>query len=143
MPPASRLRTVMTKIGTELTPIVEVVRYFLRLPDEETEDLAAYIEFDAASTITNESIEGSQRSWMPFRVLVYLYINEKDTRVLADLIERVTMRLMTESAIENYRNAFGQDVGFSIEQISLSEVGFGDEFGQAKLTIEVLMHHNT
>ena len=141
LPPSSRIRTVMTKIGTELTPIVETVRYFLRLPEEETDDLVAYIEFSPPMTIVNESLQSSQRSWITLPIVVYLYVNESDTRILADLIEHATETLMAASAITNYRNAFSTDVGFSIEKITVAEVGFGDEYGQVKLIIEVLMHH--
>lgn len=141
LPPSSRIRTVMTKIGTELTPIVEAVRYFLRLPDEETNDLVAYIEFSPPMTIVNESIQSSQRSWMVLPIVVYLYINESDTRILGDLIEHATKTIMAPTAITNYRNAFATDIGFSIEKITVAEVGFGDEYSQAKLVIECLLHH--
>lgn len=141
LPPASRLRTVLTTIGTEIAPIFETVRYELRLPDDEPDDLVAYVEFEAPLVIVNESIQGSQRSWMPFKVLIYIYINESDSRILADLIEHVTETVMTDSAQTNYRNAFGTAIGFSVEQINIAEIGFGEEFCQAKLALEILMHH--
>lgn len=142
MPPESNFRKVLTAIGDELTPIVEEVRYSLRLPDDETADLVAYIEFESPLTVINESIESSQRSWMPLKVLVYLLINESDSRILADLLEHVSKTLFAQPAVQRFYNAFGTWDGFSIEQFSVTEVGFGEDFCQAKITLEVLFHNS-
>lgn len=141
VPPVSRFNTLLTAIGTALTPIVEVVRYTLRLPDEETEDKAVYVEFEAPLVLSNESIESNQRSWMPFKVAVYGLINDPDTRVLSDFIYEVATTLFTPTNIVNYRNAFSTDNGFSIERLTVAEIGFGTDFGQFKIVLECELHN--
>jgi hypothetical protein len=141
LPASSQFRTVMTLIGTTLTPIMQTVRYFLRLPEDETSDVVAYIEFESPINLVNESIESSQRSWMGFKVVVYLYITEGDTRTMADLIHRVATTLFAPAAIVSYRNAFSTDNGFSIENLTVTEVGFGVEYCQAKIVLDCMFFH--
>ena len=138
--PSSRFRTLITAIGTALTPIVETVRYTLRLPDDEPDDKVVYLEFEAPLVLENESIESSQRSWLPFRAVIYGYVNEGDTRTLADFIYEISKTLFTNANIITYRDAFAANDGFSIERLTVSEVGFGNDFGQFKIVLECLLH---
>ena len=131
----------MTKIGDAISSKVEVVRYFLRLVDEETEDKVVYIEPGVPITIINESIESNQRSVMSFPVIVWGYINESDTRILDDFMDEVTKALFTTTQIANYRDAFATGDGFSIERATFTEIGLGEEYCQFKLVLECMFHH--
>jgi hypothetical protein len=133
----------MTAIGTAVAPKVEVVRYFLRLPDEESEDKVVYIEPDVPAVLINENLDGYQRSVMPFRVKLYGYINEPDTRVLIDFVHEILDALNTPTARESFRVAFAPSSydGFTIEQVTLGGMGFGEEYGQFEMTIETMVNH--
>jgi hypothetical protein len=135
-PPVTRLHTAVNAIGTALTPIVEIVRYFLRLPDEETFTKVVYIEFVAPIVMENESIESNQRTWSTFNIAVYGVIFEKDVRILADFIEEVENTLFKPANVTSYYNAFASWDGFSIDRLTVSEVGFGENYGQFKMLLE-------
>lgn len=141
MPPTSRFAVTLETIGAALAPLCETVRYFLRLPEEENKDKVLYVEFESPLTLENESLESSQRSWLSFKVVVYGYITEPDSRVLANFIHEVADRLYTPSIIQNCYSAFGPNNGFSIERLTVAEIGFGEEYGQFKIVLECLMHH--
>src|SRR3990167_5550785 len=126
----------MEAIGDELDDIVEEVRYKLRQPLDENLDKVVYIE-PGVSELVIESIEGGQRSYLPFRVSLYGYINESDSRIGADFIEEVITELTSENAADNFREAFASGDGFSIDSFENVTPNFGDNFFMFTMTISI------
>lgn len=138
LPAQGRFRGIVTTLAGQIDNQVEVeaVKYFEIPPEvEETYNKVVYIELQFSDLLI-ESIMSTQRSLSPIRITISGFIRDTDPLTGLDFLEELMNAVLSSTSVSADYNAFGTNLGFSIENIEGIAWDHGTDLGtQVRFTL--------
>lgn len=144
IPADGYFKQCLDAIARSLDDHCQRIDFQFKVPDEEQMDKVVYLELVPCDLVV-ESLQGTQRSLLPFHVDLIGFIRHKDPEVGLNFAWEIAQALLTPEAVERFNNAFTDDpdVGFAIEAIrgidsvTTSSTMPGRKYSQIRMRLEI------